>query len=485
MQSSASLNELLPGFSFAVSETKPLAKSEQEPGPSLPTPLPTSAAEFSSPRHAPPSSPDCLLIKGFQHSNAVSAAFETRSPKKFPSFIGSTARGLYEAAPIASTPSRSGLREIKLVELPTDGSFVTVGRSSISCDVAVSAKNKLCSRVHARLSYSNGLIVIECLGWNGLVADVPQWENGQRIYKRYQVVKNQVIYIERVNDVVLDLQGDLLRIEPASPASSDATIDELGWLPSSELSSDAENELKHTQQSDTEKLENVGTTNTQGPQNKLKSENMAECNSEGGVESSSLPLPVLKTVYTESSTVSHSEESKPENDMPKRTICDEDLRGTFGAHSDAENRDPVDRKRPAFEAIEERNPKQSKLSDVDIVRIATNHIAFSRLGSTPLSTLIASNENFQGMPRAELEAILENIDCIGSIHIKDGYGKPLETEYYYVPEKDLDEARRQLAQESAGGSRTIRACRKINKQYFIKNPKKARRSGGNSKRSRI
>lgn len=67
--------------------------------------------------------------------------------------------------------------------------------------------------------------------------------------------------------------------------------------------------------------------------------------------------------------------------------------------------------------------------------------------------------------------MLDGIKCIGVIHRtgKDALGKPLESEYYYRPEFDLDPERLALFKESKGG-RGLRSCRRVHKQYFYKKP---------------
>ena len=94
-----------------------------------------------------------------------------------------------------------------------------------------------------------------------------------------------------------------------------------------------------------------------------------------------------------------------------------------------------------------------------------NQLAYSRLSSTPLSTLM------QSLPlhlKAELDmdrlrSILECIQCVGEVprEGKDAAGKQLESEYYYIPEGDSDEARRDMV-EGLGG-RGLRNCRKSHK----------------------
>lgn len=106
------------------------------------------------------------------------------------------------------------------------------------------------------------------------------------------------------------------------------------------------------------------------------------------------------------------------------------------------------------------------LSHVD-VQTVTNHVvnqlAFSRLSSNPLSTLLSNlpAEDKSGLTREELRYIVETATCIGTIprQGKDADGKPLESQYYYVPEMDIDENRRAAVVDGLRKP-TLRNCRK-------------------------
>lgn len=106
------------------------------------------------------------------------------------------------------------------------------------------------------------------------------------------------------------------------------------------------------------------------------------------------------------------------------------------------------------------------LSHVDVSTI-TNHVinqlAFSRLSSNPLSTLLSNlpAEDKRGLSREELKYIVEVTTCIGTIERqgKDADGKALESQYYYVPERDDDENRRAAVVDGLRKP-TLRNCRK-------------------------
>ncbi|KAK6346685.1 hypothetical protein TWF696_006803 [Orbilia brochopaga] len=115
----------------------------------------------------------------------------------------------------------------------------------------------------------------------------------------------------------------------------------------------------------------------------------------------------------------------------------------------------------------------SPKSKQSITKHLTNQLAFSRLASTPLSNL------YKSLPTAVIDkvtmefvqALLNSVSCIGEIKRegKDASGKPLEAEYYYIADADEDEDRKAIIGSLAKPS--LRACRKVHKQYFWKKPK--------------
>ncbi|KAF3905148.1 hypothetical protein ABW21_db0208772 [Orbilia brochopaga] len=115
----------------------------------------------------------------------------------------------------------------------------------------------------------------------------------------------------------------------------------------------------------------------------------------------------------------------------------------------------------------------SPSSKLSITKHLTNQLAFSRLASTPLSTL------YKSLPAAIVDKVtmefvqglLGTVGCIGEIKRegKDASGKQLEAEYYYLAEADDDEDRKAIVGSLAKPS--LRACRKTHKQYFWKKPK--------------
>lgn len=108
---------------------------------------------------------------------------------------------------------------------------------------------------------------------------------------------------------------------------------------------------------------------------------------------------------------------------------------------------------------------------LEINNILVNHLAFSRLSSTPASFLNTISAVVSELTIEQLRVILNNITCIGVIYRegKDAAGKPLEEEYYYIPERDDDSERPKLV-SAIKGHGGLRSCRRTHKQYYWKKP---------------
>jgi hypothetical protein len=78
--------------------------------------------------------------------------------------------------------------------------------------------------------------------------------------------------------------------------------------------------------------------------------------------------------------------------------------------------------------------------------------------------MAVEDERDGGLTAAELRAILREAPCVGEIARsgKDAAGKPLENEFYYVPERD-DSALRREAVVAGAGRTSLRAVRRNHK----------------------
>lgn len=127
-------------------------------------------------------------------------------------------------------------------------------------------------------------------------------------------------------------------------------------------------------------------------------------------------------------------------------------------------------------SVEPESPVPVISSNVDIEAVRNhliNQLAFSRLSSSPLSTIMNNlpAEERRDLTRDGLRHIIENTSCVGVIKRqgKDAAGKVLESEYYYVSDKDSDMSRRSVVDGLRKPS--LRNCRKQHKQYYWKKPK--------------
>jgi hypothetical protein len=105
-------------------------------------------------------------------------------------------------------------------------------------------------------------------------------------------------------------------------------------------------------------------------------------------------------------------------------------------------------------------------ADAAISNHVVNQLAFSRLSSTPLSTIMHNlpAEQIKDISRDALRLLIETTPCIGIIKRqgKDAAGKALESEYYYIPEDDTDMQRRAAVVDGLRKP-SLRACRKQHK----------------------
>lgn len=508
------------------------------------------------------------------------------------------------ASPVKSSskkPTRLPLQQMLIILLPLSGKPVTVGRSSKSSDFALKASNKLASRVHAKIWYAKGdLVVIECLGYNGLTVYVPGGGDGRP--EKYDVVANQQIWIERVDGIALDINGDRALIEYEPSTDSDITedlsandaVEQAYDVPSSpaqmimthtssseKLAADTLESLHNTPAITEGKHDNdeqVNTINSRRPtqieegnealekQNNninpivedlhkcieseteptsMHAENLSSTKKDTGdldgdtnsekqnpKFSDQFVTPSI-TTKSQSHLIKHDQGStltkdtgphestshipeENESQLPvgnqqgnkpellessKDDRLDESTTNQFSVHREKheslptgirskmeESESQTDEKSEANTRRTHKRNRSETLtllppspvkkitmahSDDEVRNIVVNHVAFSRLTSTPLSDIIDSSRNLQRIPRKEVERILAETPSVGMIprEGKDALGKPLEAEYYYMIENDSDESRRGMVEE-AKGHRTLRSCRRSHKQYYYKKPSK-------------
>lgn len=482
---------LLPAFEpFSSSPGLPRPpKRKLEDSPSIershmkfyPTPVPTSATGI------PPSSP---LLPPSKHPLSLQRSISTVS----------------ERVPLGAVPT---------VTLEKNGEPLLMGRSSNSSHYQLSA-NRLISRIHVRTNYrapngahQHGEIYIECLGWNGLKVHCRG--------KVYELGKGDTFSSDQPQAaIMLDVQDARVLLEwPALDTSSSTTPSpNPGW-------SDEDSPLPRVDipsgfpSSPPQVLAQLHSPISPSPRDRLTISSTFL-----GMPSASSPTRPSVEVYEDDAS---QDESSPEEDFPSAqpepappvpsmkvseessllsdpdSASDNDEEndpiihsfGTFGHNlqermaSIRAGSPPQQRRTPLAESTP---PKQSKSVpsglrfDLSPIRNhVINQLAFSRLHSLPLSTIMnnlpvslkggpdevsrsgAASISKPKLLDAELKTILDEIPCVGEIarEGKDAAGKALEDEFYYVPDNDSDQMRRNAVQQKPG-------LRNVRKQHKVR-----------------
>lgn len=395
-------------------------------------------------------------------------------------------------------PDASVLR----VPLVSGKSQLLVGRSSKSCDFHIRTKDKTVSRSHVKIEYTAIDLIITCLGYNGFgmivprVCQVSKAENGEfelretgkplhapnlsrTIHLDYQhtefyVNRGEVVRMPRFANVLLQIREQVLLVNPddyEEELTDDETI---------ELAQKTQNEPKinvaapQTTQTPTTQMVFVPKTPQKHAPKILPEEPTP----------SKLPLKEVTFKIFEDA-------QQPRAQPPKRSLTplsnkSTNLPMTPPAKRRAHSEEPGIVKKPKQEGErvkqEPARDAEGKLIIDELVidgisnlgeirNILINHLAFSRLSSTPASFLNTISAAVAKLDIAQLRSVLHSVECIGVIYRegKDAAGKMLEEEYYYVPEKDFD-MERTLLVALIKGHGGLRACRKTHKQYYWKKP---------------
>ncbi|KAI9683423.1 MAG: hypothetical protein M1829_005495 [Trizodia sp. TS-e1964] len=430
-----------------------------------PTPIPTSSTCPAS------SSPSQL---------ASSSRRELRRTQSF----------LSERAPLSTLPT---------IDLPADGSPVLLGRSSTSSHYRLSA-NRLISRVHVRASYVPASCSLEapgvelvCMGWNGvkvhsqgrtwdlckgdtftsktdraeLMLDVhdarimicwpkkgaslsaarSSWDDDSSPTRLATQLPSNVLQASPF------FNGPVLR-SPVSPSPA-ALAASSAFLPS-----EASN--RSLVQVYEDKNPSIETYDASQPTDAHLDKPLCSGTS---FESSQSPKPQeFSDQDEENDPIIHSFGPFGENLLPR-----------MAAFSASDNLISLHRS-PTNRANRDSEPATKHST---LVNHVVNQLAFSRISSTPLPTIWQtlpvdlkqikqSSAKSYSLTKAELKNIIESEKCIGVVcrEGKDAAGKPLESEYYYVPDQDEDEKRREAVVQ---GIRKpgLRACRKQHKVWLV------------------
>lgn len=415
---------------------------------------------------------------------------------------------------VSTLSERAPLGDVPTLHIPYNGEPVLMGRSSNSSDYQLPG-NRHVSRVHVRASYiaadssyPAGKVEVECLGWNGAT-----------VHCRGQVTdlaKGEVFSSDKPHaQIMVDVQSTRIMLtwpkEALEPGSSHSRS---SWLEESPTKRSRSDENVNLASSPPAMLSSRQYTPPSPTPNNAA--NSFEATFHEDVSKS--PVRVYEDHSSDEDAVGEYDTPVPSSD-PDQTILqigNEDTPKAQVSHSteneelsehDEEN-DPIvhsfgpfgDNLLSKFETFKPASPERARkplgsttsspmkakptaapIPQIDLAPVKNhviNQLAYSRIHSLPLS-IIHSNlpaelrgtkSKKSGTPdkpvvsTANLKAIIDDISCVGEIKRegKDAAGKLLESEFYYMPEMDSDEMRRETVTQSLGKT-SMRAARKQHK----------------------
>jgi hypothetical protein len=423
-----------------------------------------------------------------------------------------THSSLSERAPLSAVPS---------VELNENGETLLMGRSSNSSHFQLSA-NRLVSRVHVKARYIPATAPLEpnkveiiCNGWNGLKLHCQG--------RTWELLKGDSFTSETEGtEIMLDVQDARVLIQWPKKDRAEvlANLSDSSWddSPRSRVAGGASGLL---QTSPLRRSTRIASPESPTPANLPSSQRLQALlpNSEedpsavvqiyedasadehdvskAGAEAEAETF--TKSMATEATNSFSSDLSDPdENDPDEENDPIVHSFGPFGANisnrlaavTAASPKQHASPKRAKLSSISEEANRTRAMSASASVTVSAstttppetaadelapnpavsnhviNQLAFSRLSSTPLSTIMTNLpvEEKKDVTKEQLRRIIEGTVCIGIIprQGKDAAGKPLESEYYYIPEADSDGQRRAAVVDGLRKP-TLRNCRKQHK----------------------
>ncbi|TDZ28510.1 Protein PLM2 [Colletotrichum spinosum] len=449
---------------------------------------------------------------------------ENSAHLKYPTPIPTSSTGILSSSPPrvhqrpggpSRAPSalneRTPLGAVASIELNENGEHLLMGRSSNSSHYQLSA-NRLVSRVHVKARYVPAASALEpnkieivCNGWNGLKLHCQgrTWELGKG---------DSFTSETEGSEIMLDVQDSRVMIQ--WPKRGSLASPESSWDESPPRSNSRAAAASLLQSSPLRRTSRIESPDSPTPAHMSSSQRLQALlpTDDGEVhiyEDTSADEPELpklaelgakagQSFATETTNSFSSDLSDPEEDNP-----DEENDpivhsfGPFGAdissrlasvlsaapkypskHSrlppvkdESAPSSPISAPHKTPEVLTQQEESAPLYENPAVRNHVVNQLAFSRLSSNPLSTIMNNlpTEEKKGVTKVQLRSLLENTACIGIIQRqgKDAAGKPLESEYYYVPEADDDEQRR-FAVTDGLRKPSLRACRKQHKVSSVK-----------------
>lgn len=445
-----------------------------------PTPQPTSSTNIisSSPRHARPG-------------------------------LERTFSALSERTPLGAVPT---------VDLPADGEILRMGRSSNTSDYQLST-NRLISRVHVQAAYHapstlypQGYIEVECLGWNGAKIHCKG--------RIFELSKGDTYMSENPETaIMLDVQDTRVMIAwPSVPASKMSWESEEEGMPTPTRRRAPENfnsspplaPRSPVSQSPIRRpnFAAIGTNSLPGQVQVFEDVDVDQRSPSIDTPNSadqtfirpSLPNPKAGrdagTTVDPKASVNYAADDFSDNDEENDPVVHSF--GPFGQNliSGLESFNavtPLQPNNPRMRApLISPSPKRRcaepiRYKESPIRNHVINQLAFSRIHSQPLSAIHSNlpaelkacitknteDKDAEGgvvtplpqLTAQDLKKILDDTPCVGEIPRagKDAAGQPLENEFYYVPEMDTNQMRRETitAGTRSTGLRSVRKTHKV------------------------
>ncbi|KAL8900829.1 MAG: hypothetical protein Q9207_005506, partial [Kuettlingeria erythrocarpa] len=413
---------------------------------------------------------------------------------------------LSERTPLASVPT---------IELDESSQPILMGRSSNSSHYQLST-NRLVSRVHVRAVYlpadppAPKRVKIDCTGWNGIRVHCE--------HKWWDLVKGDSFTSETEDaDIMLDVQDARVLLQwprekskLATPTDSDSAWDENSptrrrfllqrsplqsplrnrVLPQSPISPSRAVQASGTLLASAAGLATLGPVQVYVDADVREEEEAAAQAHTQQTQSTQIASQPLGGLHGDSQSSALGDPAEySDNDEENDPIIHSF--GPFGANLDSRmaainaHSSPI-QPRTALSPLRASSVSPQRLrravpsagkteDDHPVVNHVINQLAYSRLASTPLSTIMSNlpahfkdnksntKEN-TALTTGSLKRMLESTSCIGEVarEGKDAAGKPLESEFYYVPDMDTDAKRRDSVVEGLGKP-GLRACRKQHK----------------------
>ncbi|MCJ1468534.1 hypothetical protein MMC07_007163 [Pseudocyphellaria aurata] len=417
-----------------------------------------------------------------------------------------TMSGFSERAPLVAVPS---------IELDRHGEPTLMGRSSNSSHYQLSTK-KLVSRVHVRAVYipadppAPKKVQVECMGWNGVTVHCQGKAFNLRKGDSFTSDTEDAGIIIDVHDARVLLNWPRYEAKLSTPTDSDSPWDDensprqtnaAGRVRTPQQSPLREQHIMHSPVSPSPAVQAAFNVTspfpTPGPSLPAAVQIYEDEPSGDEIEQGRLGQATQSTQHASQPLG----DSLPEAQSSPLSLRDEFSDGneendpiihSFGPYGsnllprlEAMGADSSDRRRPLKAIKEATASPQGRSSDAfkdddknSIINHVINQLAYSRLSSTPLSTLMAnlpqrlratspSSKENADLSLETLKMILDMIPCVGEVSRegKDAAGKALESEYHYIPEMDSDDDRSNAVVDDLKKP-GLRACRKHHKVCF-------------------